>query len=109
MYMGGVVLCIWDLIILWFWNLRPATSLLQLSTSLIFLVLFVHIILAHFLILIKLLIRVSILVAQQAPSFSAMSGKMSKKKRLAQAENSKLATESKRAKRLEVDTELDVP
>ena len=36
-----------------------------------------------------------------------MSGKMSKKKRLAQAENSKLATESKRAKRLEVDIELD--
>ena len=36
-----------------------------------------------------------------------MSLKISKKKRLAQAENSKLATESKLAKRLEVDIELD--
>ena len=36
-----------------------------------------------------------------------MSLKISKKKRLALAENSKLATESKRAKRLELDTELD--
>jgi hypothetical protein len=35
-----------------------------------------------------------------------MSGKMSKKRRLAQAENWKLATGSKRARRLEVDQEL---